>query len=490
MKLIPLNWERSLFLFFLIFLTLPYWLLLAQFPLISSLDLPELWWAFKNTLIQATGSSFGSLILGFVLALGLLTVPIRWRRYFHYLCLLPGLLPPIFILLVVLSILSPFPAGLTGVILIHILMNAGLVALMVLELIQSKLGPLSELAQVEGASQFQFFKSAVGMLRRDLVSLFFFIFALCFCSFSVPLIAGGGKATTIEILIYEKIRISGEWGEALSLAMIQVLLLFCFSFNRLPSRKKLSGRMESSGFFRNRLGLIFLVGYCLSFVGIFAFESFSGWPQVFAIPGLWEEVFDVIPMTMLFSVSVGMVILGLLLLSAVGSAQGKINSSLQKLITGFVSPSTALLGFSLLFFVSNQEPWIYFKWILGFSCLVFATLYRWGWDLVLTGLREQVQVAQTLGASTGLIFKAVLFPQILRPATRLAGVAGLWALGDFALGKILIAKDVTLAMLIETLMSSYRIETAMALLSLLLLLGMLHFLFFEGISYVYSRTSS
>ncbi len=362
-------------------------------------------------------------------------------------------------------------------------MNAGLVALLLKSLIESKLGPLLELSWVEGASQFQFIRAVWGMLRRDLYGILLFVFALCFTSFSIPLIAGGGRATTLEILIYEKIRISGAWSEALSLSLIQLVAVMAFSLIPFSPRKKLFGRSQQIPLLGSWSGLLLLGFYCLGLGCYFLIQSLTGWEQVLQIPGLWEEAFSLLPLSFVFSISVGLLVGALLLLVTWVYPF----AALHRLISGIVSPSTALLGFSLLFLFAHEEPWNYVKWIFGFVYLVFATLYRWGWDQELSGLSDQVQVAETLGGRPGLIFRQILLPQLWTPLVRISSVASLWALGDFALGRILISQNVTLALLIETLMSSYRLPAALALMGLLLVAGAVCFLFFWGLSYVGRR---
>lgn len=481
--------RRGLFLFFLVFLFFPYGILLTQIQSAGQFDIAEFWWAFKNSFFQAFFSSLGSFLLGLLLALGFFRVQrAEWYRpWMHWiyetLLLLPSFLPPLFILLVLLSLVQPFPTGIIGVVFIHVMMNAGLVALLLKSLIEGKMRPLVEAAYVEGSSQWNFLRTSIGMVRRDLLGIFLFVFILCFCSFSIPLIAGGGKATTLEILIYEKIRISGAWGEALSLSFIQLSFVMLLTAIPLQSRRSLFGRGEKLPLLGSGVGLIALFLYCFGFLAYFLYESLSGWKQVFRIEGLWEAALALIPFSLFFGISVGLLVSLLLLLSAWTTPDEK----LHRLISGMVSPSTALLGFSLLFFVSNESPWSEAKWILGFSYLIFSTLYRWGWDQTVSGLQDQIQVASTLGASRGLIFSDILLPQLLKPATQIASVASLWALGDFALGKILIGRDASLSLLIETLMSSYRLQAALALMGLLLALGFVCFLFFRGIFYVCRR---
>ncbi len=458
---------------------------------LGPIDLSETWWALKNSLAQATLSATGSMALGFWMVLGFFQMqkslgpdhPLT--RVLQFSLLLPTFLPPLFILLVLLSLLNPFPFGLVGVVLAHLLINAGLVALVLKSMVENKLRVLLEEASVYGVSRRLFITHSWGMLRRDLMSLFLFVFIVCFCSFSIPLIAGGGRSTTLEILIYEKIRMSGSWSEALTLSFLQIVFIFLLSFLTAPVRKQLLGRGEKIPILHSKSGLIVLLVYCLGTPIYFFQQTLSGWPEVFKIQGLWDICLQVLPLSFVLGWIVGVLILALLLLTAYCAP----SRSLHRLIQGMVSPSTALLGLALLLLSSNEQPWNWIKWTIGFAYLVFATLYRWAWDHELSSLQDQIQVAQTLGASRNLIFQHVLFPQLITPACRIASVASLWAIGDFALSKILIAQNVTLSLLIESLMSSYRLQAAQALLSLVFILGACCYFFFWSLAYVGRRTA-
>ncbi len=478
-----------MFYFFAALLLAPYVVLLTKISQFQLPDLAELWWATKNSFLQAGLSAIGSLLLGAILANGSIFIDQkmpRFRKLSELLCVLPSILPPIFILLTVVSVLQPFVIGLHGVAFIHILMNAGLVALLLKSLVENKLQNYLELASVAGSSRWHFLKNSWGLVQKDILNILFFVFVLCFCSFAVPIMVGGGKATTIEILIYEKIRISGAWGEALALALIQMLIVLGFSYFQKNERAlNEAGRFQRVPLLGGKFSALIFVLYCTSFALIFFWQIFLGWPQLLAIPGLWERALETLPMSLLLSISVGVLIMLLLLLAAFASPQKK----LTNLLNGLVSPSTALLGFALLFFFNNEEPWIYLKFVLGFALLIFTTLYRWGWNQELTGLEKQIETASALGSSKWMTFSEITFPQVIAPAARLSAIGALWALGDFSLGKILIAKDVTLALLIETLMSSYRIEAAMALMGLLTLLGFLVYFIFWGMAYVAHRKS-
>ncbi len=477
----------TLLLFFFLFLFFPYFFLAAKFGIVQSIDAPEFWWALKNSFWQALWSALGSIVAGFWLCLGFFRLQEKlnpWlRQVFEVLLILPSLLPPLFVILITMNFVDPFPVGLLAVVLIHVLINAGLVALLLKNLVDSKMRPLIEAAYVEGASRFLLLRSLVGMAKRDLMSVFLFVFVLCFSSFSVPMVVGGGESTTLEILIYEKIRISGDWGQALSLSFIQLGLILLISYLPFEARRKLFGRSEALPLFRSRTGALALAFYCCAPLIYFVIQAVIGWEQVQRIPGLWEQAVEVLPFSLMFAISVGLLTAVLLLLSAWNIRDRLVG----RLIRGVVSPSTALLGFSLLFFFSNEEPWNQIKWVVGFSYLIFSTLYRWGWDQELSGLQDQILVAETMGASRGLIFTEIVLPQMLKPLGQVAGVASLWALGDFALGKILMGRSVSLSLLIESLMSSYRLQSALSLTGVLICLGAFCFLFFWGLAYVCRR---
>lgn len=486
--------KKIVFLFFFVFLLSPYVLLFGHWTQslssLQSLDLAELKWAIKNSFFQSFFSSFFAFVLGLFLFFGLGQCRLWWPEnkkllaLIEFLVLAPSFLPALFLILVVMSLVQPFPIGLIGVSLLHALMNAGLVAVMLDQLYQEKIEGLAQVATVFGAPKLFFIKRIFSFIAKDLLAIFIFVFILCFSSFSVPMIAGGGTATTLEILIYEKIRFSGEWGAAVLLSLLQLVLIFLFTLNPLKTQAPRLDRPRTQiVFFNGIISVLILIFYCFLFSGYFVYQSVSGFEQLMNISGLVTEAVALIPSSLFLALSVGFVVMGLLLLS-VWSAP---NFKLQKWISGMASPSTSLLGLALLLmpFPFAIDPML--KWTIGFAYLIFSTVYRWGWLQSLTRIQSQIQIAELMGADSFLIYKKIIFPQMFSPACRLAGIASFWAVGDFALGKLLLPQDVTLSLLIESLLSSYRLNAAMALMSLLLLLGVCCYLFFWSLQYVYAK---
>ncbi|HRO67241.1 MAG TPA: iron ABC transporter permease, partial [Pseudobdellovibrionaceae bacterium] len=260
-----------------LFLLFPFLFLLWRFPNGLRVDPGELWWAFSNSFRQAFGSATFSLVLGMIFFSP--KVKRHWRLLFEILLLLPNFLPPLFVLLAVLNLVDPFPMGLPGMILVHTIMNWGLVAVSAARLIESRLGGMAELAWIEGASFGTFLKRVFfPLLWRDLGSLWLFVFVVCFSGFAVPLVVGGGRGTTLEVLIYEKIRFSTNWSEAVAIAAIQSLFLFGLSWVLVRGEGKPSSEARNLSLLRLKSGVV--LNLLLS--GLLLLGYFQGFPAGFS----------------------------------------------------------------------------------------------------------------------------------------------------------------------------------------------------------------
>lgn len=458
-------------------LLIPYLLL---FPFFSEWRWPEsgeFFWALKNSVFQATGSSLLAMIGAFFLLLGLLRVPARFRPWVSWSLLTPSLFPPLYVLLAFLYWLEPFPMGHPGIILIQGFMNAGLVAVLLLQVIESKLAGLSEAALVMGASRSLFFRRSFRLIAPEMISFSLFVFAVSFASFSIPFVVGGGRATTLEILIFEKVRISREWGEALSLSLIQLALISVFVFLPRTNLPLQSGRALRCEVWGSRVGWFFLGLYLTWFWGPLVIGLPKGIETLNTMPGLWDEILELASPTFLSSFAVGLTCLALMLIFAFGFPE----NGIPRMLRGWLAPSTALLGFAFLR-LPVENPWVGF--VAALALIFFPFISRLGWDRSLESLRSQIEVARSMGASDFLIWWRLLVPQIWQQSCLLAGVAALWALGEFALGKMVLGGPKTWALLSESLMSSYRIDAGLGLGLLTMLSGALLFVVFWGVAHV------
>lgn len=471
-----------------LFFLFPFIFLFTQFQFTETPDLAELFWAFKNSFSQAFLSALGSLVLGVWTSLALLSGSdsnqSRRRRVLKAMCLLPNFLPPLFILLAVLNSINPFPMGLVGISLVHILMNFGLVAVLLAESIESRMGGMAELSYVEGANRIQFLTQVfLPVLKKDLLLVFLFVFVICFGSFSVPLIVGGVHGTTVEVLIYEKIRISGDWGAAVILALLQSVFIFLMSVLAFRGAVPDLQRIANLSLLKNSSGSIFIVGVTGAIAVSYAQGLYRGLTQPISwslfTENLWQGAFG----TLALGMSVGLFCYLGLLLIAFCSPQ----NWFEKFLAGYVAPSTALACFSLLIVGPNEGIIPFVKIPLAITLLSLNSLYRMGWSTELQALRSQAQIAYSMGATSWQTFAEIIFPQVIVRAGFLSGIAAVWACGDYAVSRILAHRDLSLGMMTETLMSGYRLNQAILLSSLIVIVAGLCFAFFVGGSHVLRR---
>jgi thiamine transport system permease protein len=437
---------------------------------------------FGFTFLQAVLSATASLIVGVISALGLIWLAQRkgeragmWAELFS---LLPNAAPVILLLLATFKFL-PMARGLSGIVLVHTLLNAGLVSVSTLYLFKNRIGGMAELAWVEGASRSRFFfRGVVPYLRSELSLVWFFVFAICFSSFAVPLMVGGARATTVEVLIYQKIRITGDWGQALALAGFQAVVIFALTwFLRSRSSPAVVPRRTGLPLLGSAWGLplAFAPGV-LIVAGLFD-EIAVGFRKLAAMETLVAELPALIAGSSFVAFGTGGVVAALLLVIAYLNPSG----AARKLLLGYAAPSSVLMGFAVLIAWRTTGWASYVKIIIGLSLVTVPALYRLRWDGLLESLQGQRVVGVTLGAGEGLIFRRIVLPQVTKSAFWIGGLSAIWAWGDFALSSVVAERSITLAMVVQGLMGSYRLEAATALIWFLILGAGITFVAFVGI---------
>ena len=201
----------------------------------------ELFWALGNSFIQSFFSAMLTLGLGFIVALGHIRIPAERfivKTIFEVLCLITQFVPVVVSLVGILNLIQPFPMGLIGVITVHTFLNFGLAAILLSQHMQSVWSETSDVARTLGVSRLLYWKK-VGLpqIKTELGLIFLYLFSLFFTSFSIPLVVGGGRGTTLEILIYEKMRLSLDWSAAVMLAWVQIIFIFALSLLAIKTRK-------------------------------------------------------------------------------------------------------------------------------------------------------------------------------------------------------------------------------------------------------------
>ena len=433
------------------------------------------------TTLQAALSAALAIALGLAGAYGIGAAEIKWgranARFLEAISLLPNVAPVLLFLLAVMKF-APGLRDLTGIIIVHAMLNAGLVSASVLRLFRSKVAGLADLAYIEGASRLKFFASVVlPVIASDLRMIFAFVFAICFSSLSVPLVIGGSRATTLEVLIWQSIRIEGNLARAFGISILQLasILLLTLLLRKRTTTTAVDTVRSGQPLLSNFAGLPFVLVPSLLLIVSLLDRPWIGVARILENQILLSELSRTVLGSLSVAVGTGALTATLLLLIAYVEPRG----TWRKLLLGYVAPSTVVTGFAMLLAWRATGTATYFKIIFAITLVSVPSLYRLYWDAILSSLRNQREVAMSLGAEPFLIFRRIVLPQAIKPACFVAGLSSLWAWGDFALSRTIAERDVTLGMLVQSLTSTYRFEIATSLVWIMLIGGAFTFFSFQ-----------
>jgi thiamine transport system permease protein len=196
------------------------------------------------TLKQAFLSTFLSLGLGLLAARALARRQFFGRRFLLNLFAVPQALPAIVAVLGVVTLygntgwlggaISVY--GLAGILLVHVFFNLPLATRLCLDVFDTMAPESFRLAEQLSFSDFSIFRHVEWpALRNALPRIGGLIFLLCTASFVVVLTLGGPAATTLEVAIYQSLRVDFDVSRAISLSIVQIVLSL--------SLVMLSGRM-------------------------------------------------------------------------------------------------------------------------------------------------------------------------------------------------------------------------------------------------------
>ncbi len=483
--------RNLVFFFVLAVLSIPLLSILYQVPKMSFQYDPSLGWVIKGALLQALTSTLFTLVFGFLGALGLLSLKNKSSqkliKSLSWIAILPSFLPVIMVVLLASQILMFLPTGLTGVVFFHTLMNTGLVSVFFESLILKTASDWYKIALVSGVDNKKFiFMGLIPELKSQWMGLGFYLMVLYFFSFSVPLLVGGTAYGGVEVYLFEKILFSGDWSSMIPYMLGLSLILFISS--SLISQNP-AVEVEKRG----EYGFISYLGYRPLLLFCFG-------PSLLLGLALLQNIFSNLSSLNLLSIleplRVSLIIglltgfLTLILLSLMGFAF--ITHRQSRILLSWVNPGWVVVGFSLLLIPGEGFVFGVFKISFGLTILFFPYLYRLSMDQEIKGYGSQVSLAQTFPVSWSKIFFRILWPQMMPKICLLSSIAGLWALGDFALSEILLSSShqTSLGLKMKLLMTSYQLNSAMNLVLPLLFASIFVFLVFQGFSYVCRRKIS
>jgi thiamine transport system permease protein len=440
-----------------------------------------------QTTAQALISAVGSVALGFLGGVGLLSIAnLRIRQAVTFFVLMPGLLPSLFVIVSVLNFVmsfAKFPFGIWGVAIVHIVSNVGLVSVGVSRLFEQKMGGLVEIATIEGASKLQILKVTAGALKHHLLAMCFLVFAVAFTSFSIPMVVGGYQGETLEVLIYRAAIGQGELGYAVGLSFVQIIFVSALSLLVRKSTIDEGVTDKHLSVLKYWPPLICLLGL----TGIILFSSFVGFTtglrEIIASIDLQSALVLRAFSTFIQCLLTSFFILILFLMAAYSSG----SQWLRSFFIGYAAPSSVILGLAVyLYFDSTQAHVLISIAVMSFAfaLTVFPALFRLRGLSALSRLDRQIEVAQVMGASRRDIYFSIVLPNVKTDFLFLAGLSAFWASGDFALANMISGRELTLAQMAQNLMGGYRLEVATVVTWYSILVGVFVFFLYEVLSRV------
>ncbi|MFZ3231302.1 MAG: ABC transporter permease subunit [Pseudobdellovibrio sp.] len=441
----------------LTFFILPYILLIKFFTLNIDINSSELFWALKNSFIQSSLAATACVFLGSFLAFGIFQFNPGMRRLILKLVLLPQVLPSLFSILIAFSLVQPFPMGHFGVIFIFILINLGFAVFQISNAIQDKIGNLALVSEVFGIKSIQFYrKILIPLLWSDIKLNFTLIFLFCFSSLSIPLVAGGGKGTNLEVLIFEKIYIDQNWSTAWLMMVVQVAIVFSLSYFFLKSQSHEGKSFVVHKFVKSKMAAVGILLYLLIYIGGYLFNLVQ---SVAAFDIIGEYAKEIIASTVntIFILSSVLLICYAVLLAWMTDY---IQNLRHNMAIHLISASTVLVGFSLYIFFPGAKVFDFIKIPLAFVILFFPFLFKMFFEKNIDKLKKQILVSKIFGLSNSKIIFEVVFKQIRRPAFLAVSLLSIWTLSDFAILRSLGTQTQTLGLITQSFLSSYRLSAA------------------------------
>lgn len=187
--------------------------------------------------------------------------------------------------------------GLGGILLAHVYLNASFASRSLLHAFESIPREKYKLAKSLGFSTFErFLYVEFPAIKGTLLSVGSTIFLLCFTSFAIVLILGGSPAyNTLEVAIYEAVKLDFDISMALKLALIQLTISTLFllfssnirsNVNNLKTSSQLMPWQERSGvrYFQISLIVLFALFFITPLIAIIIDGVGADFQKIFSDP--------------------------------------------------------------------------------------------------------------------------------------------------------------------------------------------------------------
>ncbi|MFV0492126.1 MAG: thiamine/thiamine pyrophosphate ABC transporter permease ThiP [Pseudorhodobacter sp.] len=463
--------------------------------------------ALRFTLWQAALSAGLSMVLAVPVARALARRRFRGREAMITLLGAPFLLP---VIVAVLGLVTVFGRagwvnqglgflgisaisiyGIPGVILAHVFFNLPLVVRIVLQGWQAIPAERFRLAASLGFSSRDIRRHIeIPMLRRVLPGAGLVVFTICLTSFAVALTLGGGpRATTVELAIYQALRLDFDLIAAARLALVQFgLCAMAFLLaSRLALPTTFGAGLDVRGGPEGPPGL----ARWLDMLALILMTTFVALPLIAVVmrglpglAGLPVSVWAAATRSVLVALgSTALTVTAALVLALAWAKGGRSWLSLAASLP--LAASALVLGTG--FFLILQPLIRPSDLALPVTVLVNALLsLPFAFRILAPGVEaletDYARLAQSLAMGGYARLRWVILPRMARPLGFAAGLSAAFSMGDLGVITLFAAEqEPTLPLLVKQLMGSYRLETAASAALLLVGLSFALFWLFEDL---------
>ncbi len=393
---------------------------------------------------------------------------------------------PVPVLASQMGLTLPAIYGLHGIVLAHVVMNTPLVARVMLGALAATPNEHGRLGQMLRFSSLDCFRHLDWpVIRREWPGLATFIFLLCFTSFAVVLSLGGGPANaTLEVAIYQALRLDVDFSRAASIALFQIMLSLgiVLAFSLIGA-----GLPDTSGHMAARprpdagsRGLqafdALMIGFAVLLIAPVVLSVLTGVGQLHSLAN--RQVLDAGITSMILAALAAIMAVTLALLLATAAESGPSGRSSPHRARLIDLAVLALLGLPPFALVTGLFVLLRGQVSLAGAGLVLVPLVNalmalpFVYRLIAPPLRQSTERHGRLAASLGLEglarLRIVAWPVLKRPLAAALALSAALSMGDFGVIALFGGGDlVTLPYLMAERMGAYRIDEAGAVALLL-----------------------
>lgn len=430
------------------------------------------WPVLLFTLKQASISTLLSVVPGFFVARALVRQQFRGRALLLQLFAIPMAVPAIVAVLALTGLygnaglLAGFINlyGFGGIVLAHVFFNLPMATRLFVDVLEQIAPENFRLAAQLGFSDIQVLRQIE--LPQVLPAAFriaALVFLLCAASFVIVLTLGGATSTTLEVAIYQSLRMDFDVPRALALSLLQVSLSGALVFfgakafsqsMAIPKLRLLPQRFDGTSMLSRSIDIL-LTGLAMALV----LPPLA----ILLAQGISNVVLDAALLrALLTSLAIGACSSAIAVVLAWNLAGGKSFSQILSLSALLVPPAVMATGWFLLLYKFNGGVVLVFATIVALNALMALPFA----SAVLGPAFVQVEstndkLCQSLGIYGWNKLWQITLPQMLRPLAQAGLMAFVLSLGDLAAVTLLGSEGImTLPSLVRAQMGHYRGQDA------------------------------